>query len=47
MDKRLPEVLSLGAEHMIYYYYPRSLEDPDANMAIIAKHLSETASDGL
>jgi len=46
MDERLPEVLSLGAEHMIYYY-PRSLEDPDANMAIIAKHLSKADSDGL
>ena len=40
MDKRLPEILSLGVEHLIYYYYPRSLEDPDANMAVIAKHLS-------
>ncbi len=39
MDKRLPAVLSLGAEHIIYYYYPRSLKDPDRNMAVIAKHM--------
>lgn len=39
MDRRLPQVLRLGAEHVLYYYYPRNLEDPDANMAILAKHL--------
>jgi hypothetical protein len=40
MDRRLPEVLSLGAEHVLYYYYPRSLKDPDRNMNTIRKHLS-------
>lgn len=39
MDRRLPEVLALGAEHLLYYYYPRDLEDPDAQMAIMARHL--------
>jgi hypothetical protein len=39
MDRRLPEVFALGAEHMLYYYYPRSLEDPDRNMAVVGKHL--------
>lgn len=43
MDKRLPEVLSLGAEHILYYYYPRSLEDPDHNMSVIGKHLGKVA----
>lgn len=41
MDKRLPEILSMGAEHILYYYYPRSLEDPDHNMNVIGKHLME------
>jgi len=39
MDRRLPDVLRLGAEHVIYYYYPRNVADPDRQMAIIAKHL--------
>lgn len=41
MDKRLPEVLSLGAGHILYYYYPRSLENPNRNMKVIGKHLKE------
>ncbi len=41
MDKRLPEVLALGPEHLIYYYYPRSLKDPDRNMAVIARHIQK------
>jgi hypothetical protein len=39
MDRRLPEVMELQPEHLIYYYYPRNLDKPDENMAIIAKHL--------
>jgi len=39
MDKRLPTVLSKDVDHLIYYYYPRNLEDPDKTMRIIAKHL--------
>ena len=39
MDQRLPEVLALGAEHLIYYYYPRNLVDPERVMATMAKHL--------
>lgn len=39
MDRRLPEVLSLGAEHILYYYYPRSLKDPDRVMYVLAGHL--------
>ncbi|MBD3240189.1 MAG: hypothetical protein GF331_06350 [Chitinivibrionales bacterium] len=47
MDRRLPQVLRLGAEHVLYYYYPRNLEDPDANMSILAKHVRECrASNG-
>ncbi len=39
MDTRLSQVLRLGAQHVLYYYYPRNLEDPDANMGILAKHV--------
>lgn len=39
MDRRLPEILAMGVEHFIYYYYPRSLKDPDRNMAVAGKHL--------
>ncbi len=39
MDKRLPEVLGLGAEHICYYYYPRSVSEPDRAMEVLARHL--------
>lgn len=39
LDRRLPEVLQLGFGHVLYYYYPRSLKDPDAVMNVMAKHL--------
>ncbi len=39
MDKRLPEVLSKDVDHLIYYYYPRNLEDPELIMKTIAKPL--------
>jgi hypothetical protein len=39
MDRRLPEVLALGAGHVMYYYYPRNLQDPDDDMQILGKHL--------
>jgi hypothetical protein len=42
MDKRMPEVLSMGAEHILYYY-PRSLEDPDHNMRVVGEHLRRVA----
>lgn len=42
MDQRLPEVLALGAEHICYYYYPRSVTEPDRAMQVIAKHLSRS-----
>ncbi len=39
MDKRMPEVIASGVEHLIYYYYPRSLSDPDRNMRVMGRHL--------
>ncbi len=45
MDRRLPEVLQLGAKHLIYYYYPRDVEDPDRAMDVIAGHLHRWRDD--
>lgn len=39
LEKRLPEVLSKPVDHMIYYYYPRNVEDPDKIMGVIAENL--------
>ncbi len=40
MDRRLPEVLACAPEWLLWYYYPRSLPDPDAHMAVLGRHLS-------
>lgn len=39
MDRRLPEVLGLEPGHLIYYYYPRNVEEPDEAMGILQRHL--------
>lgn len=39
LDRYLPEVLALPYEHLIYYYYPRNLERPDEQMALMRTHL--------
>ncbi len=39
MDRKLPEVIDLNPDHLIYYYYPRNLDKPVENMAIIKKHM--------
>ncbi|MEQ9440011.1 MAG: hypothetical protein RIG62_13230 [Cyclobacteriaceae bacterium] len=44
MDQRLPEVIAKGVDQLIYYYYPRNLEDPDKIMNIIARHVKHYAS---
>lgn len=44
MDRRLPEIMAMGVEHLIYYYYPRSLADPDHNMQVIGRHLKQHKS---
>jgi hypothetical protein len=40
MDIRLPELFKKDIDHLIYYYYPRSLPDPDYTMNIIGKHIN-------
>lgn len=39
MDKKLPEVLDLNIPHLIYYYYPRNISNPEQHMGILKKHL--------
>jgi hypothetical protein len=39
MDKRLPDIVAMKPDQLIYYYYPRNVDKPEENMAIIRKHL--------
>jgi hypothetical protein len=39
MNQRLPDVLAMKPDQLIYYYYPRNVDYPEENMAIIKRHL--------
>ncbi len=39
LEKRMPELLQMDIDHLIYYYYPRNIEDPDRLMAIMKRNL--------
>jgi hypothetical protein len=39
MDDHLGKVVAMQPDQLIYYYYPRNVDQPDENMAIIAKHI--------
>jgi len=41
MEKQLPQVLKHNVNHLIYYYYPRNLQNPEKNMSTLAKHISK------
>ena len=41
MDKRLSEVIAKPVDHLIYYYYPRSVAEPDRAMNVIAQHMKQ------
>lgn len=43
MDKRLPEVLQKDIDHLIYYYYPRNIQNPEKSMNSLARHLKKFA----
>lgn len=43
MDRRLPDVLAMAPEQLIYYYYPRNVPDPDRAMGILRRHLKAAA----
>jgi hypothetical protein len=44
MDKGLPRVLEMNPDQIIYYYYPRNIEDPDVNMSVIARNIKVRAA---
>ena len=39
LEKGMPELLKMDIDQLIYYYYPRNVEDPDRLMNIIKKNL--------
>lgn len=41
LEKRLLEVIKTDVDHLIYYYYPRNLSQPDKIMNIIRKGISK------
>ena len=44
MEKRLPEVTAMNADYLIYYYYPRNIPDPEAQMKMLGAQLRDWAS---
>ncbi len=40
LEKRMPEIAKTEVDHLIYYYYPRNLSQPDRIMNIIKKNIS-------
>ncbi len=38
--RKLPEVIQSNVDHLIYYYYPRNLSQPDKIMNIIKNNIS-------
>lgn len=43
MDRHCPDVLASGADLYLYYYYPRNVQQPDRAMAVIGRHIKESA----
>jgi len=39
LEKRLPEVLALSPDQLLYYYCPRNVDQPDDMMRILREHL--------
>jgi hypothetical protein len=39
MRKRLPEVVKKDVDQLIYYYYPRNVDNPETAMNVIAKNV--------
>lgn len=44
LDRGLPETLGMGFDHVLYYYYGRSVESPDRCMEIMFRHLRSAAA---
>ncbi|MEM9663811.1 MAG: hypothetical protein AAF970_02690 [Bacteroidota bacterium] len=43
LDEGYPRILDLGLDELFYYYYPRNIEDPEAQMAVVSKHVQSYA----
>ncbi len=41
MEKRFPEILSKQIDQLIYYYYPRNIQNPDRAMKIVGKYVKQ------
>lgn len=41
LEKGMPQLLKMDIDQLIYYYYPRNIEDPDRIMNIIKKNLAQ------
>lgn len=44
LDRRLPELLAMDIDHLLYYYYGRSVASPDRCMDIMFRHLAAKAA---
>lgn len=44
MENRLPEVLLMNAEYLIYYCYPRNIPDPETQMEILGAQFRNWAN---
>ena len=43
LDEGYPRVFEREIDHLIYYWYPRNVADPDAQMAVVSKHVRRYA----
>ena len=40
-DKNFPDILAMNPDQLIYYYYPRNIENPDKQMAVVGRHIKQ------
>ena len=38
-DKNFPDILAMNPDQLIYYYYPRNIENPEKQMAVVGRHI--------
>jgi hypothetical protein len=46
MDRRLPDLFTHAVDNLIYYYYPRNLENPELAMEIMRNHILRSRENG-
>jgi hypothetical protein len=44
LEKGIPEVMALQPDQLIYYYYPRNVEDPEKAMDIVREQIKSSAA---